>query len=188
VLTRLDLKDGTRAAVLSSRGRRALKTKQLCVAGLALLTLRCSSAEPTVRDQLIGTWAIEYSPTSGLFHAFNEDGSFEMDYVEASFDGSQVFVESSVGSYELRNEVTHAPDEDGTYLFTSITHSTCPDTPLAFGELVELLPSGSLRLATPSSVLVFEPVGDSSEPTSLVATFGCFGDDGLFYPRPLEPM
>lgn len=50
-------------------------------AALAWIIAGCSSSEETIKDQLVGTWGIESSPTSGFTNVFNDDGTFEMDVV-----------------------------------------------------------------------------------------------------------
>lgn len=157
--------------------------QKITLAGLAL-TFACGS-DDTVKDRLIGSWVVELSSVEGAAYTFNRDDTFELDVISAV--GSEIQMEARVGTYELRDGATGLEDDDGDYLFCSVSasDSTC-GTPWRAGYNVDFV-GETLRLVTDQAIILLEPLRAVDDPASGIVTFGCFSDRGFSPSSACEP-
>jgi hypothetical protein len=141
------------------------------------ITLACSSEDDTVKGDLIGTWVAESGALETIAYTFNEDGTFELDFMSAT--GTEVQLESNVGTYELRDGANGLADANGDYLFCSVSasDSTC-GTSRQMGYSVDFV-GKTLRLANDNVAILLEPAPDTEDPATGLITFGCFTNAGF---------
>jgi hypothetical protein len=150
---------------------------------LGLVLCGCGSGEPTVRDELLGSW-ITSGDSIAVSYTFIGDGTYEYNLAYLLSPQLEIFV--IAGNYELRAGTSGVADDNGAYLFLQPLMASCPIGPSPVGFSVAL-DGDSLLLVGETSVTDFERVKDPDDADgdsgSARARYGCFTPDGFFaYP------
>jgi hypothetical protein len=154
-------------------------------AGLGFALCGCGSGEPTLKDDLAGSW-ITSGDSVAVSYTFIKDGSYQ--YNLAYLLNSQLEIFVIAGNYELRQSATGVADDNGAYLFLQPRLASCPVGPSPVGFTV-ILQGDALLLSGETDVTAYERVPDVDDADDGAAAqpprYGCFTPDG-FFPYPLQ--